>query len=144
MQLDIERDRSFGPTDFPIGATVEFVMPMVTDRSTLSRMTHYQMKPLTEIQLNTPYEVLEMRGGIAVLLQEGNARMFDEISLPVSVLNQARMELARGLQRVALDDQREENNMPKLRENKGQTRSLVMDEAKAANELVRIARLLAT
>ena len=56
MQLDIERDRSFGPTDFPIGATVEFVMPMVTDRSTRSRMTHYQMKPLTEIQLNTPYE----------------------------------------------------------------------------------------
>jgi hypothetical protein len=44
--------------------------------------------------------------------------------------------------RVALDDQREVNNLPKLPDEQGQTRSLVMDEAKAARELVAVAKML--
>lgn len=42
----------------------------------------------------------------------------------------------------ARDDQREVNNLPKLHEDQEQGRMLVIDEAKAARELVAVAKLL--
>jgi len=43
---------------------------------------------------------------------------------------------------IARDDQRELNNLPKLHEDQQQGRMLVIDEAKAARELMAAARLL--
>lgn len=40
------------------------------------------------------------------------------------------------------DDQRENNNLPKLSEPQHQGRMLVIDEAKAAHELLKIAKVL--
>ena len=47
--------------------------------------------------------------------------------------------------KISIEDQREENNLPKMRDNNGQGRMLVIDEAKTASlarELISVAKTL--
>lgn len=46
------------------------------------------------------------------------------------------------MNRESREDQREVNNLPKMKEDTGQGRMLVIDEAKAARELVAVAKML--
>lgn len=91
-KIELDGRKPISLSDFKQGEMVIFTLAGNTVRDTASRATGYPAAVMSHVLINVPYEVVEMEGGNVDLLEDGNARIFDEISVPVNIIDRARVE----------------------------------------------------